>query len=191
MASIVRADPFTDLAASWQRDIDRMFRSLAESFGSGGTMARRSEWLPWADVLARGDDLVTRVELPGIDPDRDLEITIRTTCSTSAVSGRRHRRRRARGTSDGRRPGAVSGARGRSLAADSTGGPGPPGHHTIGRIGCVPLVSSSITSKSLDDRSWRSRRSRPSPIARSRRNRGRPGGRATDRCRRRPSRPRS
>jgi HSP20 family protein len=76
MASIVRADPFTDLAASWQRDIDRMFRSLAESFGSGGTMARRSEWLPAADVLTRGDDLVIRVELPGIDPDRDLEITI-------------------------------------------------------------------------------------------------------------------
>ena len=62
MASIVRADPFTDLAASWQRDIDRMFRSLAESFGSGGTMAHRSEWLPAADVLTRGDDLVIRVE---------------------------------------------------------------------------------------------------------------------------------
>lgn len=76
MAGIVRADPFTDLAASWQRDIDRMFRSLAESFGSGGMAARRTEWLPAADVLTRGDDLVIRVELPGIDPDRDLEITV-------------------------------------------------------------------------------------------------------------------
>jgi HSP20 family protein len=76
MAGIVRADPFTDLAASWQRDIDRMFRSLAESFGSGGISARRTEWLPAADVLTRGDDLVIRVELPGIDPDRDLEIMV-------------------------------------------------------------------------------------------------------------------
>ena len=76
MAGIVRADPFTDLAASWQRDIDRMFRSLADSFGSGGMAARRTEWLPAADVLRRGDDLVIRVELPGIDPDRDLEITV-------------------------------------------------------------------------------------------------------------------
>jgi HSP20 family protein len=76
MAGIVRADPFTDLAASWQRDIDRMFRSLAESFGSGGIAARRTEWLPAADVLTKGDDLVIRVELPGIDPDRDLEIMV-------------------------------------------------------------------------------------------------------------------
>jgi HSP20 family protein len=76
MASIVRADPFTDLAASWQRDIDRMFRSLAESFGAGGMTARRTEWLPAADVLTKGDDLVIRVEIPGIDPDRDLEITV-------------------------------------------------------------------------------------------------------------------
>ena len=53
MASIVRADPFTDLAASWQRDIDRMFRSLAESFGAGGMAARRTEWLPAADVLTQ------------------------------------------------------------------------------------------------------------------------------------------
>jgi hypothetical protein len=59
MASIVRADPFTDLAASWQRDIDRMFRSLAESFGAGGITARRTEWLPAADVLTKGDDLVS------------------------------------------------------------------------------------------------------------------------------------
>jgi HSP20 family protein len=76
MASIVRADPFTDLAASWQRDIDRMSRSLAESFGAGGITARRTEWLPAADVLTKGDDLVIRVEIPGIDPDRDLEITV-------------------------------------------------------------------------------------------------------------------
>ena len=32
--------------------------------------------MPAADVLTRGDDLVIRVELQGIDPDRDLEITI-------------------------------------------------------------------------------------------------------------------
>jgi HSP20 family protein len=76
MANIVRSDPFNDLAASWQRDIDRMFRSLAESFGPGGMAARRAEWLPAADVLTRGDDLVIRVELPGIDPQHDLEITV-------------------------------------------------------------------------------------------------------------------
>jgi HSP20 family protein len=77
MANLVRSEPFTDLAASWQRDIDRMFRSLAESFGGlGGTSDRRVDWLPAVDVLTRGEDLVIRTELPGIDPDKDVEIMV-------------------------------------------------------------------------------------------------------------------
>jgi HSP20 family protein len=77
MASMHRWDPITDLAASWQRDIERMFRGLGESFGgirgSSGSMA---EWMPAADILTRGDDLVIRFELPGIDPEKDVEITV-------------------------------------------------------------------------------------------------------------------
>lgn len=77
MANLVRSEPFTDLAASWQRDIDRMFRSLAESFGGlGGVSDRRVDWLPAVDVLTRGEDLVIRTELPGIDPDKDVEIMV-------------------------------------------------------------------------------------------------------------------
>jgi HSP20 family protein len=76
MASMVVRDPSAELAASWQRDIERMFRSIAESFGGlENVTGRRSEWLPAADILTRGDDLVIRLELPGIDPERDLEIT--------------------------------------------------------------------------------------------------------------------
>ena len=67
MASLVRWDPFTDLASFWQRDINRLF---------GGRTRGKSEWLPAADVLTKGDDLVIRLEIPGIDPDRDLEITV-------------------------------------------------------------------------------------------------------------------
>jgi HSP20 family protein len=76
MATLDRRDPFTDLATSWQRDIDRMFRGLAETFPAFETLSRRSEWMPTADVLTRGDDIVIRLELPGMDPERDVEITV-------------------------------------------------------------------------------------------------------------------
>jgi HSP20 family protein len=77
MARIARWEPFNDLATSWQRDIDRVFRSLAESFG--GTempVLEQADWMPPTDVLTRGEDLVIRIEVPGIDPDKDVEITV-------------------------------------------------------------------------------------------------------------------
>jgi HSP20 family protein len=33
-------------------------------------------WVPAIDVFHRGDDLVVRAELPGIDPEKDLEISL-------------------------------------------------------------------------------------------------------------------
>ena len=58
-----RFDPFTDLAASWQRDIEKMFRGLGESFGGFGAMpGRMAEWLPATDIFTRGEDLVIRLE---------------------------------------------------------------------------------------------------------------------------------
>jgi HSP20 family protein len=33
-------------------------------------------WSPPCDVMTRGDDLVVRVDLPGIDPGRDVEVTV-------------------------------------------------------------------------------------------------------------------
>src|SRR5918998_790198 len=74
--SMVRRDAFSDLTTSWQRDIERLFRSVAESLGgSEGIPARTAEWIPAIDVVTRGDDLVVRLDMPGIDPDKDLEIT--------------------------------------------------------------------------------------------------------------------
>jgi HSP20 family protein len=34
----------------------------------------RNGWVPAVDVLTRGEDLVVRAELPGIDPEKDLDI---------------------------------------------------------------------------------------------------------------------
>ena len=76
MAGLVRRDTFADLVASLRRDLE-MFRSAAEPFGGLETItAQKSDWLPAADVLTKGDDLILRMELPGIDPERDIEITV-------------------------------------------------------------------------------------------------------------------
>jgi HSP20 family protein len=76
MANLARSDPFTDLAASWQRDIERIFQSLEGLGGRGNGRGDRGAWLPATDVLTRGDDLVVRVEIPGIDPENDVEVTV-------------------------------------------------------------------------------------------------------------------
>jgi HSP20 family protein len=89
MASLVRRDPFTDLATSWQRDIERMFRSVAESMGGPENVpSRKAEWLPSTDVLVKGDDLVFRLEVPGIDPEKDIEIAAED--GTLRIRGERH-----------------------------------------------------------------------------------------------------
>jgi HSP20 family molecular chaperone IbpA len=86
--NMARRDPFSDLTASWQRDIERMFQGLTESFGGfGGMASQKSGWLPATDILTKGDDLVIRVELPGIDPERDVEITVEDT--TLHIRGQR------------------------------------------------------------------------------------------------------
>lgn len=90
MGNLVRRDPLTEMmSGSWPRDIQQMMRSFAETFGGMESVtARASDWMPAADVFTRGDDYVIRMELPGIDPERDLEIT--TEDGTIRIRGERH-----------------------------------------------------------------------------------------------------
>lgn len=39
-------------------------------------MVSTNAWAPAVDVFARDDDLVVRAELPGVDPEKDVEITV-------------------------------------------------------------------------------------------------------------------
>ena len=61
-----------------QRDMDLLMRRMFDSSDIAGHTpgfgARR--WVPAVDVLQREGDLVVRAELPGIDPERDVEITL-------------------------------------------------------------------------------------------------------------------
>jgi HSP20 family protein len=72
-----------------QRDMDLLTKQL---FGSLESPATRKSWVPAVDVFPRGNDLVIRAELPGIDPDKDVEIQLRDNVLT--IRGeRRHEER--------------------------------------------------------------------------------------------------
>ncbi|MBN2848371.1 MAG: Hsp20/alpha crystallin family protein [Coriobacteriia bacterium] len=70
--AIVRWDPFGE-ALRMQRDMDRIFSRLgAAEVGAEGAVA----WMPKIDVKRKGDDIVVRAELPGIDPEQvEVEVT--------------------------------------------------------------------------------------------------------------------
>lgn len=72
--AIMRWDPFGEMLRM-QRDMDRIFSRFgtAERGGEGVTAVA---WMPKIDVKSKGDDIVVRAELPGIDPSQvDIEVT--------------------------------------------------------------------------------------------------------------------
>jgi HSP20 family protein len=77
MDMLARWNPWQDLF-DIQREMDELGRRV---FGSGGLapVGRRPNgnvWAPAVDVFSRGEDLVVQAELPGVDPDRDIEISL-------------------------------------------------------------------------------------------------------------------
>ena len=65
-----RRDPFAD--------IDEVFGAIVNrAFGGGVRVASApSRFLPAADVERDGDDAVVRLELPGLDPERDVTVEV-------------------------------------------------------------------------------------------------------------------
>jgi HSP20 family protein len=73
--AITRWDPFGEMMRM-QRDMDRIVSRIGSSESPGGQGATSVSWMPKIDVKAKGDDIVVRAELPGIDPaDVDIEVT--------------------------------------------------------------------------------------------------------------------
>ena len=56
-----------------QRDMDLLTKRF---FGSTDWPTVRRGWVPAVDVFHRDKDLVIRAELPGIDPEKDVEISL-------------------------------------------------------------------------------------------------------------------
>lgn len=78
MTQLVRRSPW------WMADFDPdMGRLLGRAFGAWLDPRwyrllplARDRWMPACDVFVRGGDLVVRMELPGIDPDVDVQVTV-------------------------------------------------------------------------------------------------------------------
>jgi len=84
MAQLVTWDPFRDLM-NLQRDVNRMFSNMGTPSAFVG--AKAQGWVPTLDVIARGDDLVLRCEIPGVDP-QNVEVTV--TEGVLTITGERH-----------------------------------------------------------------------------------------------------
>jgi HSP20 family protein len=93
MAVLLRWEPWR-ATKELEREIDRLQRW---DFGPWtGTfrpwvllLSEEGRWVPACDLFARGDDLVVRIELPGIDPATDVQVSVRD--GVLCISGeRRH-----------------------------------------------------------------------------------------------------
>ena len=70
--AITRWDPFTALSR-----FDREFDDLVRRGWTGpGSAASRAGFVPPVEMVTRGNDVVLRLELPGIDVERDVDITV-------------------------------------------------------------------------------------------------------------------
>lgn len=68
--AITRWDPFTALAR-----FDREFDDLVRR-GWGGNTVARAGFVPPVEMHMRGSDVVIRLELPGIDVNNDVDVTV-------------------------------------------------------------------------------------------------------------------
>lgn len=75
-----------------QRDMDLLTKRF---FGSSDWPTGRRSWVPAVDVFYRDKDLVIRAELPGIDPENDVQIRLDQNVLT--ISGERRYEERAGG----------------------------------------------------------------------------------------------
>ena len=71
--ALLRWNPF-DLMTAWDREFqDMMSRAIPR--GQAGTRTEWS-WQPRSEVFKDGDRLVVRVEIPGVDPQKDVEVEL-------------------------------------------------------------------------------------------------------------------
>jgi HSP20 family protein len=69
---LARWTPF-DLAGE---SFDDLVRRTFGDFGSNLLTQRAGQWAPALDAYSEGEDLHVSLELPGIDPDSDVEIEV-------------------------------------------------------------------------------------------------------------------
>ena len=94
--AIVRSSPWPNVF-DVQRDMDVLMRRVTDRLG---WPTGRGAWVPAVDMFRRDGDLVVRAELPGIDPQRDVEVTVQDNVLT--IRGERRREERTDGNGSSR-----------------------------------------------------------------------------------------
>ncbi len=74
-----------------ERRMDELVRAF---FGTRLPAPSRRPFLPATDVFARGDDLVVRIELPDIDPAKDVKVGVEK--GQLVISGERRKKEEVR-----------------------------------------------------------------------------------------------
>jgi HSP20 family protein len=93
--TLMRVSPWQDLFDA-QREMDSLMRRFFERPSTSLWEApATTRWVPAVDVFSRGDDLVVRAELPGIDPEKDVEISLHE--NTLLIRGERRHEKRMEG----------------------------------------------------------------------------------------------
>jgi HSP20 family protein len=87
MTQLVRHQPWW--LAGLERQVDELFGTLPVRYGSWVVPAAPGRWAPPCEVLSRDGDLVVELDLPGIDPDKDVQVTVRD--GILCITGERHR----------------------------------------------------------------------------------------------------
>lgn len=83
MTQLVRWQPMRDLDAL-MGDLERRFASTPRHLGHDGGPRR---FVPACEVLEQDNETVLRFDIPGVDPEHDLEVTVKG--ETLRVSGER------------------------------------------------------------------------------------------------------
>ena len=81
MAALTRYQPAWPVMEEMQRIVDNAFHNWfapARAFQPGHPpwQAPESQWAPRVDVIQRNGDIVLRAELPGVDPEKDIEVQV-------------------------------------------------------------------------------------------------------------------
>src|ERR671932_580017 len=89
--ALLKWEPWADMLSA-QRDMQSL---LSRFFGdpraaSGGLWGQQGAFLPAVEVLTRDSDLLVRAELPGVDPERDVDISLTDNVLTIRGERRRH-----------------------------------------------------------------------------------------------------
>ena len=96
--ALMRLSPWRDLL-DVQREMDRLIRRFVDRsdsvLPSFLEASAATSWVPAVDVFAHDGNLVVRAELPGIDPENDLDIRI--VDDLLRIRGERRREERTEG----------------------------------------------------------------------------------------------